>query len=478
MSGREGGGSRYDETSPLARQIVRVGRYRLDELIGRGGFGLVYKGYDEQIDRPVAIKTLRPEVLEDLASNGETLQRFAVEARSAARCLHPNIVAVFDYLEDNGAPFIIMEYVPAGTLDDVIRSGVRLPIGQVAAITEQVLLALDHAHGKGVIHRDVKPSNILCHSAASIKVADFGTARIEALNLTRAGRLEPIGTPNYMAPERFLGRPADVRGEVYSVGVVLYQLLSGQRPFIASDYSELMNKVLHDSPPPLHLSRPDLWPELDEVAQKALARNPEDRFQTPMEFLDALNSCLAAGTINQAPPLDLTVCATIMAKTSENPASSSPRLSQSMAERLKPETLIALERLLASRIGPMAKILVRRVAAEATDVERFLAALAEPLGSSAETASFLKQAESMFLADNGVVAAQLIGAVRRDEIETVTAAILPIMGPIARHLVARTASAAVGSDDFYERLAKELPTPRDRAMLLSLQAKLRPGQSH
>src|SRR5262249_19707626 len=152
------------EANRFAPPFKHVGKYRIDHVIGRGAVGIVYKGYDEQIDRPLAIKTLQPEVLADLSVSEDTLKRFAVEARSAGRCLHPNIVTVFDYVEDNGAPYIIMEYVPAGTLEGVIKSGARPPTRQVGEIMAQVLLALDHAHAKGIIHRDVKPTNILCHS--------------------------------------------------------------------------------------------------------------------------------------------------------------------------------------------------------------------------------------------------------------------------------------------------------------------------
>src|SRR6476661_2471640 len=209
----------------------QIGQYRIDHVVGRGAVGIVYKAYDVHIDRAVAIKALQPEILADIASNEDTLRRFASEVRSAGRCLHPNIVTVFDYFEENGAPYIIMEYVPAGTLESVIKSGARLPIRQVGEIMVQLLHALEHAHGKSIIHRDVKPSNILCHSATSIKVADFGIAQINTLDLTRTGRFGIVGTPNYMAPERFIGRPDDARGDLYSAGVVLFQLLTGQTPF-------------------------------------------------------------------------------------------------------------------------------------------------------------------------------------------------------------------------------------------------------
>ncbi len=185
----------------------RVGKYRIDHVIGRGAIGIVYKGYDELIDRPLAIKTLRPEILDDVNDTDGFLKRFTTEAQAAARCLHPNIVTVFDLVEHEKRPYIVMEYVNAGTLENVIQTGALVPIRQVGEIMAQILLALDHAHSKGVLHRDVKPANILCPSAASIKVADFGVARLDSLDLTTSSGFGAAGTPNYMAPERFLGAP-------------------------------------------------------------------------------------------------------------------------------------------------------------------------------------------------------------------------------------------------------------------------------
>ena len=295
-------------------------------------------GHDEQIDRPLAIKTLRPEILIDMGRNDEVLRRFAAEARSAARCLHLNIVTVFDFVEHEGAPYIVMEYVNAGTFDNVIRRGTFLPVRQVGEIMAQLLFALGYAHSKGVIHRDIKPANILCLSAASIKVSDFGMAHIEALDLTSPGGI-PVGTPNYMAPERFIGRPADPRSDLFSAGVVLLQLLTGKKPFVASDLPELMRKLLNEVPPSIQTFRPELWTEIDEVAQRALARNPEDRFQTAEAFIDALNAAIEAPQ-RQSAAARLDRASHVSPK--EQPAVVKERLNQTMAEVLSPSTIDAL----------------------------------------------------------------------------------------------------------------------------------------
>lgn len=458
--------------------LKRVGKYRLDTIIGRGAVGIVYKGHDEQIDRPLAIKTLRPEVLADMTAGGDVLQRFAAEVRSAGRCLHPNIVTVFDYVEQDGAPYIVMEYVPSGTLENVIKSGTLLPLRQVAEIMAQLLLALDHAHSKGVIHRDVKPSNILCHSATSIKVADFGVAHLDSLDLTKAGGVGPLGTPNYMAPERFLGRPADARSDLFSAGVVLFQLLTGAKPYTANDVHELMGKLMHRLPPSVVGFRPELSLRFDAVVQQALARNPEDRYQNAEQFIDALNSAIESSVADSAPPLDLTRYSGVPGKDQPSGTSSKNVLGQTMAETLKPETLDAIERSLARTLGPIARILVKRAAAQSIDVDQLLTALSAPIKSPLDASQFRMAAERTLLGDNGMVAVQLQSAVSSPELNALTQALLPMLGPVARPLVARVAKIAVGRDDFYQRLEQDLPKGIDQAKLTALRAKFEPRDRH
>ena len=447
----------------------RVGKYRLDQVIGRGAIGVVYKGYDEQIDRPLAIKTLRPEILENLSENDELLRRFATEARSAARCLHPNIVTVFDFVEHDGAPYIIMEYVNAGTLENVIRRGTLLPIRQVGEIMAQLLFALGYAHSKGVIHRDVKPANILCPLAASIKVSDFGVAHVEALDLTKPGGI-PIGTPNYMAPERFLGRPADIRADLFSAGVILFQMLTGAKPFVATDLPELMRKLMNDQPASIRTYRPELWPEIDAVVQRALARNPEDRFQTADEFVVALNISIEMRPSADVPPLDLTELSHMPGK--EQPAPTKEHLNQTMAEVLTPGTIDALGRSLAHSLGPIGHLLVKQASHETMDVDTFLEFLVGKIRTEAEATTFRKTAQQMLRDDKGFKIAQMEAVISQTEIRAVTEVLLPLIGPVAPMLVARQAEKSVGRDDFYRRLSDFIPNERDRASFLKIRGKL------
>ncbi len=445
----------------------RVGKYRIDHVIGRGAIGIVYKGYDEQIDRPLAIKTLRPEIFDDVDDSDGFLKRFTTEAQAAARCLHPNIVTVFDLVEHEKRPYIVMEYVNAGTLETVIQTGALVPIRQVGEIMAQILLALDHAHSKGVLHRDVKPANILCPSAASIKVADFGVARLDSLDLTTPNGLGAVGTPNYMAPERFLGRPADARTDLFAAGVILFQLLTGAKPFVAIELPELMQKLLHEHPPSIMTLRPAMWAEMDAVVQKALARNPEDRFQTAEHFVDALNAAMEARTNDNLLPVDLTKLSRTAVP--ETPVSAAPtNLSRTMADQLSIGAIDGLSRTLARWLGPIARFVVKQALQETTDAEALLASLSQQIKTDAEIALFRQAAEKLLREDFEIASARARETISDTEIKNAIDALICEIGPIARRLVTSQARTAVGRDDFYRRLADEIPDERARERFLAL----------
>lgn len=443
------------------RRPASVGKYRVDGIVGRGAMGIVYKGYDTRIDRFVAIKTLRPDVIASLTEHTELLKRFSNEARWAGRCQHPNIVTVFDFVEQDGAPFIIMEYVEAGTLDNVVRSGATMPLRQVCEIMVQLLLALEHAHGKGVIHRDVKPANILCPAAASIKVTDFGVARVDMLSQTSTGI---VGTPNYMSPEQLLGRPIDSRTDLYAAGTVLFLLLTGVLPFRATAIAELIGKVVNEQPPSLASIRPGQWGNLDTVVQRALARHPEQRFQTASEFIEALNTAIGTALVAaDAVPLDLTMAATFVTPGT----TAGGTLGRTMAERLKPATLATLEQSLARRIGPIARMLVGRMARETRDAQRLMQALSDSIADQSDAESFRKEIEQALRRDDSVDGVQAAFAISESEQQEAVAALLPLIGPIARAVAKKEAARSYGVDDYYGRLASFIPSEADRTRFLA-----------
>lgn len=481
--GAPGGLSGEQKSSSLP---THVGKYRIDGVIGRGAVGVVYRGHDEQIDRPLAIKTLRPDMLANVADRDNLLRRFAAEARSAGRCLHPNIVTVFDYVQQGDQPYIIMEYVDAGTLENVISSGTMLPLRQVGEIMAQLLFALDHAHSKGVVHRDVKPANILCPSATTIKVTDFGVARLDMLGLTNPSGIGAIGTPNYMSREQFLGRPVDGRADLFSAGVILFQLLAGAKPFIANDIAELMRKLLNESAPHIATLRPGSWEALNKVVQRALARNPEDRFQNAIEFIDALNAAIEATASDNSPPLDLTKISTAAALASQGAGTGSGAgsttgardkadLSQTMSAKLMPATLGAVEAALARSIGPIARVVVRKASLQATDPDMLLTSLTNQIPIAAEAARFRKEAESSIRSDQGVAAVHLDALITAADIQMVTEALMPLMGPVASVLAKRHAQTAIGHEDYFRRLSDVIPDEKQRALFQAKMKKHIPG---
>ena len=218
--------------------------------------GVVYKGYDEGIDRYVAIKTVHRNLLSG-EEGADWLQRFRREARAAGRCLHQNIVTIFEFGEQEGMPYIVMEFVEGQELSDMIRARDANNIDRARAveITAQVLDALEYAHANGIVHRDIKPGNIIILKDGTVKVTDFGIARIDSTSMTAHGSV--VGTPSYMSPEQFTGQEIDRRSDIFSTGVVLFELLTGQKPFPGKSATEVMYKLLNHQPPAVDHAEPD-----------------------------------------------------------------------------------------------------------------------------------------------------------------------------------------------------------------------------
>ena len=262
-----------------------LGKYELKREIGRGAMGVVYEGWDPMIERRVAIKTIRQDQL-DSAEAEEILQRFQREAKAAGRMSHPNIVAVYEFGEETGMYFIAMEYVEGRELKDYFDKHERFPLGEVVRLMTQLLDALDVAGRKGIVHRDIKPANLILLPDGTLKIADFGIARIESSQLTQTGAA--IGTPTYMSPEQLLGQPVDGRSDLFSAGVVLYQFLTGEKPFTGERATTVITKVLSENPAPPSSLDLTLPASFDAPTRKALAKKPDDRFQTGREFAQAL----------------------------------------------------------------------------------------------------------------------------------------------------------------------------------------------
>src|SRR5262245_34076669 len=267
----------------------RLGKYTLESSLGEGGMAAVYRSHHPQFNRPVAIKNLPPTIGQEPSVRA----RFEREGRTIAAMNHPSIIRVYDIDEADGLFYMVMDLLPGGTLESRLREG-GLDRKWSADVIVKTAQALDYAHARGVIHRDVKPSNILLDAEGQPVLADFGIAKLVQgdgdPNLTSVGMI--MGTPAYMAPEQLTGQPPDARSDIYSLGVVLYQLLAGRAPF-TGDTTAVISGHLTRQPPPLRESAPDLPLALDAVVLQALAKQPEHRFKSAGVFAQALRNAAA-----------------------------------------------------------------------------------------------------------------------------------------------------------------------------------------
>jgi serine/threonine protein kinase len=351
-----------------------LGKYKIVEVLGEGAMGVVYKAHDADIDRYVAAKVIRRSVL-GADPSGEIARRFRNEAVAAGRLSHPNIVAVYDYGESEQTAYIIMEYAQGENLESYLaRSGMR-PLDETVSLTTQLLDGLHFAHERGIVHRDVKPSNVLLLADGRLKITDFGVAHVNASNLTQSG--VAIGTPSYMAPEQYRGEEIDRRVDVFSAGVVLYELCTGRKPFEGRSLAELAYKVCHLDAPAPSTVQVGLPPEVDALLARALAKKRDARFVTAAEFARAVSLALGprAGRVSIVP--------------SGIPASPSEATELASGIRpASPEDLDRVARALAVHLGPIARLLVNRAASGARDLQDLCAVLAAQLTTEEERARF------------------------------------------------------------------------------------------
>ena len=306
------------------------------------------------------------------------MARFKNEAVAAGRLLHPNIVSVYEYGEDDANAFIVMEFVEGTGLREFLNRGANFDLGQITAMMTQLLQALDFAHERGVVHRDIKPANLILTKDGALKVADFGIARIDTSNLTTMGMV--MGTPSYMSPEQCQGQPVDRRSDLFSAAVVLYELLTGEKPF-AGALETIGYKICHENPrPPSTISRLSLSPTIDAVVATALEKNPEARFQNARAFNRALRqSC------------DALVADDALGATEINLAA--VRMGPPPAATAWDETVLrTIERQLATYLGPMAKVMIRKAAAQTHDVGELYTLLAESITDPGGTPAFHRTA--------------------------------------------------------------------------------------
>ncbi|WP_218511617.1 serine/threonine-protein kinase [Variovorax sp. dw_308] len=484
-----------------------VGPYPIRGVIGQGAMGMVYLAHDPVIDRPVAIKTIHRRLLE---SNDETsvAARFRVEAKAAGRLTHRNIVPVYQFGEDDDCAYIVMEYVAGRNLREYVQAPRKLEVPQVLCVMLQLLDGLHYAHERGIVHRDIKPANLLIADDGRLKITDFGIARTESSNLTRATSI--IGSPGYIAPEQYTDREIDRRVDVFSAGVLLYRMLSGTTPFVGTD-DAIMYKIVYEAHKPLseQAKEPALAP-FDAVLDRALAKNPAERYASALAMRTALLA-LATETLPEVlpahlllPPLLEDADATRAApKVRDSPVPYTPPPSvssaSSSAPSLQPQTspipplhppaaslpgtsppsvpaptgwdttaLSEIEHELAEHVGAVARVLVRRaarglssqsevrhaVAGAIVDFEareRFLARAAGPRTHPTATV-----AATHFQATVPQVDAPIGVPMRQGDVDKAAAALVSSMGPIARIVAKRCAAKSATREQFVAQVLEQL----------------------
>ena len=268
--------------------LIKAGRYDLREELGRGAMGVVFHGFDPVIGRDVAVKTLRLSEAGTGLSREELVGRFQTEARAAGLLAHPNIVVIFDAGEEDGLFYITMEFVEGRSLQSVIDARQPFPVPRVMKLMEQVCSALDFAHQHNVVHRDIKPANLMLTADDVVKITDFGTAKI--LQFGTAQTAHVMGTPSYMSPEQVKGKPVDGRSDIFSLGVILYELMTGEKPFPGQNITTVIYKIINEEPIPPRSLDSSIHPGLSAVITRALAKDPAERFQSCHELMNALKN--------------------------------------------------------------------------------------------------------------------------------------------------------------------------------------------
>jgi eukaryotic-like serine/threonine-protein kinase len=475
---RQRDGADNEMGQPMSQSVrpSAIGRYRVLDVLGSGAMGIVYKAHDPAIGRDVAIKVVRIDA-DSTQERAAAIDRFRQEVQAAGRCSHPAIVGVYDFLNESGDPAIVMELVEGMSLHRTLRDPSTRVTSLVPGILLRVLEGLGYAHGQGIIHRDIKPANILVTQSDQVKIADFGIARLADHNATVGGVM--LGTPSYMAPEQLTDDKIDRRADLFSVGVILYEILAGKSPFAGRTVSETI----------MRLSAPDAADMAPIVAaggqrfvpvlQRALAKDRARRFQTADAFAVALQAVPSGVKGAFEDPGETIV---VVTKQTRTPATFDPSLLQ------------RVELHLARFVGPMARRMVTQAADRAEGPNDLFSALARELPNAADRSMFLRlvgggRVEPLlgWWARPGQVTARQTmapqtmaphtmppqsipgqafgGSISPAAAAAAQAALVLYIGPIARVLVRDAAAQAISRRDFIERLCAHVTKPDERAAL-------------
>jgi eukaryotic-like serine/threonine-protein kinase len=465
-------------------QIRTLGKYEILDELGQGGMGTVYRARDLVLERIVAVKLLHP----DAPMSADGGRRFLNEARAIARLSHPAIVAVYEFSDsDPASVYIAMEYVDGMTIEEHVRRIEGEDIAPTLDLVSQLLGGLGYAHERGVVHRDIKPSNLLVTCEGRLKITDFGIAKLDEVKHTQTGIM--VGTPAYMAPERYAGGGIDQRCDVYSVGVLCYELLTGRRPF-GGELTEMIYKICHVPPAAVTTLRPELPGMLDPIIAKALQKDPAARYQTAQEFAAALYTVqehvgwsagrrarLEAHVAKERASFVSPSLATVPVTKQQPPAPALDRAAERSARSppgWSPGDIAEIVRQLTPILGPLAKITVKRAAEQTCDRAELYRILARELRSDDERKRFLAVVPREARGNSGPVpsavpqptcaaAGNTLDPIAPATLERAVKILARYIGPIAVVIVKKTAASATDESDLYARLADRIADERERA---------------
>ncbi len=463
-----------------------IDKYNILSILGHGAMGVVYKGYDKEIDRHVAIKVLHAHLLSGEMGE-EFVQRFKHEVKAAAKCLHQNIVTIFNCGQNNGSPYMVMEYVQGIDLREILKSQQKFTLSQTIGMVCNVLDALFAAHEMGIVHRDIKPANILLLDNGVVKVTDFGVARIDDSDLTQVG--DVIGTPSYMSPEAKVGALVDNRSDLYSVSLVLFELLTLK----SLRTTKISTFMLSEALAPLEISNSQKE-NLAIFLNKALAINPEQRFQTALEQSKALAEILdeSINSYMQADELAETV---IQLRSSIKPSSNQEGSSllsasnHSQQSQHRPADLSIVEKILTRHLGPIATVLVKKQAHKNATMGQLLSSLSQHIPSNKERENFMHSMESSGILK--VNTSQISSpshisqhsqstsgqsasnnqklSLSEQEVEKLTKALIIYLGPVAKHMIKSALKKASTYEELCVILANKIPDSKQRQQFLNNQ---------
>jgi serine/threonine-protein kinase len=411
------------------------------------------------------------------ADRADYIKRFRREAEAAARCAHPNIVAVYDFALHEGQPFLAMELVYGQSLRQILDAATAMSVPEAIGIMLQVLDALTSAHKQGVIHQDIKPGNIMLGPEKRVKVGDFGISRL--MNVETTTVFSTIGTPSYMSPEQCRGDDVDGRSDLFSAGATLFEMVSGERAFQGRNVTEVSHRIQNDNLPLLPAQVRAAAPRLQLVLERAMGKHPEDRFDTGADMAAALQQVL--GEASAAAHDSLRHDSTRIAPDGGLPPPGNPpeAIVRSAGPPIDPEILKKVEERLRAHVGPIARVLVNTVAGRHSDAGELCSELARSVPSEADRERFLRDVASFTRsrpAGPSVTSSSLGDSGGRGitlpehELDRAQAALTDFVGPIARVLVRRTAANASTVEALWQALANQIESPAERATFLRRRA--------